>query len=574
MGRARVESTSSLRDVLDIRRTRRMAAGLIAAAGVLDLVSALTPPLGARLRLLDGLVPLAVPRTAASLVALAGAALLVLARGVRTGQRRAWGCGLALLAGSAVLHLVKGADVEEAVVAVLVGAWLARRGDAFTAPPSTDFELGWLLAGVAATASASVAAAEVFPRGVAHPAVRAAVVDVAWRLVGLHPGALPDAVDDVMTPVLAAAGLLLVVVGGWVLFRPGHGVHAHDPDRARAIVEAHGGDTLAYFALRDDKQHFFFGQTLVAYALVSGVCLVSPDPVGPRSERAAAWQAFRRFAGARGWTVAVLGATEDWVPTYTDGSMTAMYIGDEAVVDCPSFRLDGGRFKGLRQAVNRIAKRGYTIEFHDPATLDPALRAPLLELLDESRQGPVERGFSMTLGRMFDPRDRGLLLSIAFDASHTPVAFCQWVPSAAVGGYSLDVMRRSRSDEHPNGLTDFVVVRTIEHLAGQGCRGLALNFAVLRSVVSGDSGDGRTEAGKRWLLRKLSDSMQIESLWRYNAKFDPAWTPRYAVYESLGTLVPAAVAAARAESFTELPLVGRFLRPPAAAFSAGGPAGP
>jgi lysylphosphatidylglycerol synthetase-like protein (DUF2156 family) len=162
---------------------------------------------------------------------------------------------------------------------------------------------------------------------------------------------------------------------------------------------------------------------------------------------------------------------------------------------------------------------------------------------------------------MFDADDRRLLLSVAFDPDHRPVAFCQWVPASAIGGYSLDVMRRSRSDVHPNGLTDFVVVRTIEHLQSLGYEGVALNFATLRSVVSGASGDGRTESLKRWLLRRLSDSMQIESLWRYNAKFDPVWHPRFAVYESLGMLVPAAVAAARAESFTELPVLGRFLGP-------------
>jgi lysylphosphatidylglycerol synthetase-like protein (DUF2156 family) len=90
---------------------------------------------------------------------------------------------------------------------------------------------------------------------------------------------------------------------------------------------------------------------------------------------------------------------------------------------------------------------------------------------------------------------------------------------------------------------------------------LALNFATMRAVLSGESGDSIAQRGERWLLKSLSDSMQIESLWRYNAKFAPSWRARHAVYESVGMLVPAALAAARAESFSELPLIGRFLRP-------------
>ncbi len=52
-------------------------------------------------------------------------------------------------------------------------------------------------------------------------------------------------------------------------------------DRARAIIETHGGDTLDYFALRDDKSWFFTGESLVAYSVINGVMLVSPDPIGP-----------------------------------------------------------------------------------------------------------------------------------------------------------------------------------------------------------------------------------------------------------------------------------------------------
>ena len=55
--------------------------------------------------------------------------------------------------------------------------------------------------------------------------------------------------------------------------------------------------------------------------------------------------------------------------------------------------------------------------------------------------------------------------------------------------------------------------------------------------------------------------MQIESLWKFNAKFDPDWLARYAIYDSPEHLLDVAVAIARAESFWELPLVGRFLMP-------------
>ena len=107
-------------------------------------------------------------------------------------------------------------------------------------------------------------------------------------------------------------------------------------------------------------------------------------------------------------------------------------------------------------------------------------------------------------------------------------------------------------------------METIFHLKAQGqYRGLALNFATLRAVLAGETGGGVSQRIERWLLQKMSGTMQIESLWHFNAKYDPDWRPRYAVYESPGNMLPAAWAVAKAESFVELPLIGRMLAPKA-----------
>ena len=123
-------------------------------------------------------------------------------------------------------------------------------------------------------------------------------------------------------------------------------------------------------------------------------------------------------------------------------------------------------------------------------------------------------------------------------------------------------MRRGDAT-HPNGVTDFVVVRTIEHLRERGFRAVGLNFATMRAVLAGELGRGPTQRAQRWALLRLSASMQIESLWKYNAKFGPTWQPRYAVYDAAENVLPAALAVAKAESFWELPVIGRFMTPKA-----------
>lgn len=551
------------------RRHRRRAAAAIALAGALDVVSGFTAPLRARLEVLLRLVPLGITEAAAALVALSGFALILLSGGVRRGQHRAWKIAVSLLATSAVLNVTKGIDLEEAVVSAAVCLYLVRHRGAFRGqvqPRSLRRGVLAALGGTAASLAVGTTAVEL--AGGPAPALSKAFVAVAERLVWLNGIRLPDrALDDFLTPALGAVGLGLLLFVGWTLLRPVIAAHrdsdsADDVARARDVVRAHGRDTLAYFALREDKRHFFWGSGLVAYGVYGGVCLVSPDPICPPSQRERLWAEFRRFADGHSWAITVLGAGEDWLPVYRDAGMRSLYVGDEAVVDCERFNLEGGRNKALRQAVNRIARNGYRVDFHDPATIDPSLRRSLAEVMTKSRRGDVERGFSMTLGRVFDPDDQGLLLAVCWGPDGTPVAFCQYVPAPGVNGYSLDLMRRD-DGTHPNGVVDFVVVETIRYLRERGMSGLGLNFATMRAVVAGELGDGLGQRAQRWLLRQLSESMQIESLWHFTAKYDPDWQPRYAVYDAPEHVLPGAIAVARAESFWELPVIGRFLKPAA-----------
>ena len=554
-------TSSSRTDHADRIRVRRRARALLATAGVFTVISAITPPLAARVRFLDGLLPLSARESAAATAAVSGVLLVILAGGLRRGHRRAWLAALGLLAVSMFANIFKGLDVEEAATAGALAIYLGVHHRAFAVPTDrgTTRRLARAsLAGVIGACAAGV--------------VALAVAAGRDRPLGVHGLAvwLGRAPSRVMS-FIATSGdwrvvVTFVVIGAagwttWVLLRPSRasGNEHTDLDRARNIVSRHGSGTLDYFALRDDKQHWFHHDTVVAYRVLNGVCLVSPDPVGPPHEREAAWTAFRVFAESHGWSSAVLGATADWVEVYRHVGMRAVYLGDEAIVDVAGFQLAGGRFKGLRQAVSRISRNGYTMELTDPTIVDAATRGQLIELASQSRHGDSERGFSMTLGRLFDPADLGLLLAIVRAPDATPVAFCQFVPAPAIGGYSLDLMRRSTAD-HPNGLLDFLLVSTIVALAERGTQHLSLNFAAMRSVVADETSTGWAKRYQRKLLCRLSRSLQIESLWRFNAKYEPIWTPRYVLVDASDQIGPVGLAAIRAEqALRDLPVIGLLL---------------
>ncbi len=550
------------------RTVRRVISGLVLLDGLIDVTVTALPPLRSRLHAVEAFLSLGAAQSAAALTAVAGIVLIMVARGLRRGQRRSWTVAVVLTGATTLAHLARAGSLVSPVLAVsLLSALLIERRH-FRA--TTDREsLRRALPRLGLVAVLTVVGATIGIELTAHrsvPGLSTVLLATIERLIGITSVSLPDRVGDFATPTLGAVGLGLIVVALYLVTRPvvdrrlsrASGRERRLAElRAREIVRRHGRGTLDYFALRDDKQLFFFRDSLVAYAVYGGVALISPDPIGPTAERTEVFRAFRAYVDSRAWTVAVMGAGSDWLPVYHAAGLHSIYLGDEAIVDCQHFSLEGHKMKGLRQATTRLTRKGYTVEFLDPATIDP-LRVPaLVDLIAMLRRGEGERGFSMMLGRLFDPRDQGLLLTVVSDPTGRPAALCQFVPSPAIAGYSLDLMRRDPG-EHPNGLIDFALCSTIAYLRERGGRGLSLNFAAFRSVLEGERGEGTFTRIERWGLRRLSGILPIETLWSFNAKYQPSWLPRYLIYPAAESFVPVVSAILRAESITELPLIGRF----------------
>jgi lysyl-tRNA synthetase class 2 len=164
------------------------------------------------------------------------------------------------------------------------------------------------------------------------------------------------------------------------------------------------------------------------------------------------------------------------------------------------------------------------------------------------RDGPVERGFSMALSRLGDPRDADCLLVLAHDGDGRLRGLLQFVPWGD-DGLSLDLMRGDRTAD--NGLTELMVAAALEAAPELGVRRVSLNFAVLRSVFARAEELGAGPVLRVWhrILRFASRLWQIESLYRANAKYQPIWQPRYLCFPAARDLPRIAIAALTAEAF-------------------------
>jgi lysyl-tRNA synthetase class 2 len=540
-----------------------VAALLVYAAAVLDLVSALTRASRPRVQQLTQHVPGALTHAATAATAVTGVLLLLLAHALRRRKQRAWRVVVVLLAGSVVLHVAKGLDVEEAAVsALLLAGLIAYRRDFYArGDPRTRWRALVVLLQLAVL---SVVVGFVLVRirlgvVVGRPSLLEQLQHVLLGLVGVE-GPVRFRYDrsaDIVSFTLGALGALTVLVPAYLVLRPAEPqplMTEDDERRLRELLARQGGrDSLGYFALRRDKSVVWSptGKAAIAYRVLSGVALASGDPIGDPEAWPGALAEFLSLAAEHAWVPAVMGCGEQGGTAYRRAGLQVLEIGDEAVVEVAGFTLEGRPMRGVRQAVNRVERAGYTTVMRRVADISEEERAQIREAASSWRAGGTERGFSMALGRFGEPEDDCCVLVTA-EQGGVLRGLLHFVPWGS-DGLSLDLMRRDRAAD--NGVNELLIVRAIQAAPQLGVRRLSLNFAVFRAALERGErlGAGPVIRGWRWLLLFVSRWFQIESLYRFNAKFRPKWEPRYVCYPSARDLPRVALAALEAEAFLVWP---------------------
>ncbi|MDX3800153.1 phosphatidylglycerol lysyltransferase domain-containing protein [Streptomyces sp. AK04-3B] len=369
------------------------------------------------------------------------------------------------------------------------------------------------------------------------------------------PGIAPPTWVDVAVNVLSTALLLAVLYAAFRSRRAVDPLTEDDEKRLRELLDRHGErDSLGYFALRREKSVCWSptGKAAVAYRVVGGVSLASGDPLGDPEAWPGAIEPWLAEARAHGWIPAVTGASEEAGTVYARHGLDALELGDEAVVEVAEFTLEGRAMRTVRQACNRVRRAGYTVRVRRHEDIPADEMAYLVRRADDWRDGAAERGFSMALGRLGDPRDGRCVMLECTDADgelRALLSFVPWGPH----GLSLDLMRRDRHGD--NGLTEFMVIELLRRARETGIVQVSLNFAVFRSVFERGARLGAGPVLRLWrsLLCFFSRWWQIESLYRANAKYRPVWEPRFLLFEKSADLPRIAVASARAEGFLEAP---------------------
>ena len=534
-----------------------LAALIVAGIGSANVVWALSPGGSWLDDVLPPVVPLGSTPILASAALPLGTAFLVGAFYLLHRRRRAWELTVAVLVLVALLELARGLHLREAALSLAAAGLLWWGRDTFCVPPREPAPR--LLRRVGVLAGVGFATLLAIVAAVVHIGPAESVRETL-ALLGWHP-ALPVPVSDEAgaLPLLTRlAALLVLLASAYLSFRAPalpRVCSGSDRDRARRLVRMHGSDTLAFFKLRRDAHRLFSsdGQAFLAYRVEAGALVVSADPVGSELALPDLLRRTCALAEQHDLRLAVLGASEQQLALYRRAGLRAFYLGDEAIVETRHFTLEGRAMRKVRQSVARLERAGYTFRLQPLRAFTSEELDRLDRVSDAWRHGQPERGFAMALDELNPDEHAETLVAIALDPDQRVRGFLHFVPTYGRAAMSLSAMRREL--QTPNGLTEFLVARSLDVLRDRGITEVSLNFAAFARAFHGPR-----DLGDRLLARLLAlpnRYFQIESLYRFNAKFFPRWEPRYLVYEGRLGLPRAALAALWAEGQLPRPHVKR-----------------
>jgi len=531
--------------------------------GVSDIIGALRPELHQKLHRINAFVPGTLTNVTRAADVITGLMLLMLSHALRRRKRRAWQAVIVLISVSIGFHLVHPAHIPVAVVAGLLLAALLYFRDEFYAvgDPVTRWRALWVFAALAvADVAIGLGYLLLTPSLAEDYSLMPRVQQVIYGLVGVS-GPIrfaPEGRIDSFDLLTSALGLFTLITTVYLFLRPAEPTSrlgVKDAGHIRELLHKYGDrDSLGYFALRDDKSVIWSptGKSCVCYRVVSGVMLASADPIGDPEAWPGAIHAFLDEAMRRAWVPAVMGCSELGAEIWCrEGELTALELGDEAIVNVADFSLSGRSMRNVRQMVSRVARHGYVAQVRRVKDIPREEIENMIRRAGSWRGGGTERGFSMALGRVGGCEDDGCVVATATEDGVLR-ALLHFVPWGS-DGLSLDLMRRDKASQP--GLNDFLIVETIKAASSLGVKRVSLNFAVFRSALERGERIGAGPVLRAWrgLLVFASKWFQIESLYKFNAKFTPVWEPRFFVFPGTRDAPRIALAALEAEAFLVWP---------------------
>ena len=508
------------------------------ALGLINIISVVTPPIHNRVHLLREYIPLTAIHASNLLVLFTGLALLVTAAFLFRGLRSAWIIALCLSLFSLAGHLTKALDYEEAIIAAITVIVLIATVSQYRIRSSSK----WMKAGFK-TALISFAAVSLFGYiSFYFIDVKHFGVDFTWQQSLLHTfKSFLLAEDTSLHPVTVFGHefiWLIRVLGfltwGFLLFtliKPSiklHKFNEAENEKAKFLLSQFGNSPVDYFKLMKDKLYFFsdIHEAFIAYRIAGGFAIVLDEPVCAGENKIEVIQEFDRHCRKMGLKPAFYRVDENSMPWFNQLKKQKLMIGQEAILDISSFSLEGKEKKSLRNGLNSLHKKGYTVSVHT-APHDTNFLILLRKVSSEWLEKFDKEELIFSQG-MFDEKElqQQDIITIA-DETGTIKAFLNIIPDYAEDECTYDLIRKT--NDAPGAAMDALIIKLIEY--GKENKKLYLNLGMV-PMTGIKQADNTAEQIIKLAAEKIKRFQHYKGLREFKEKYAAIWENKYLVYDN------------------------------------------
>jgi phosphatidylglycerol lysyltransferase len=515
---------------------RILPACIILILGVVNIISAITPAIATRLRMVRDILPENLIATSNTLVLVFGLILLIISIFLLQGSKRAWYAALFLTVFSFFGHLIKAVDYEEAVLAFAAGsALLYTRNSYKLRPHSRLVSIDYLVLVYAVLALLAYGVLGFYFMDKRHFGIDFHFMQALKAVLRLF--FLID--NHGMTPLtrfgarfqdsIYISGAMVILFVVFSMLRPYFSKPYNskkDFDLAQQLIEKYGRSALDYFKVYPDKFLFFnaAATAFLSFKLTRHFAIVLEDPVAENdAERIAMIALFNEFCTENGFISAYYRVPEESLSMYTAVGYKFIPIGEEAVLNLSTFTLDGGKMKTTRSAVNRLTADGYQLKIYQ-GPIKEGLLQKLEKVSDNWLDELDHKEVAFTQG-VFDTCILKMQTIITIEDEEEKVyAFLNLIPDYAPGEATYDLIRKV--SDAPNGVLDMLLAKTFLYLKEEGYRAVNMGLAPL----SGMERVNITQKTIKYAYENFKIFGQFKGLRKYKEKFYPDWNKKYLIY--------------------------------------------
>ena len=515
---------------------RAAPALLIFALGLVNIVSAVTPPLHNRLHLLREYLPLAAIHASHLLVLFIGLTLLVTSAFLFRGLRNAWVIALGLSILSFIGHLTKALDYEEAIVASITVIILVVTSSQYRIRSSRQsMQMGLQTVLVSFATAALFDFFSFYFLNEKHFGV-----EFTWRESLLHTLKCFMLIDDgTLHPITRFGRELIWIIRtlgfiAWAfliftLLRPRiakQTANENSRRRAKFVLSQFGSSSVDYFKVYKDKLFFFskIHEAFIAYRLAGGFAIVLEDPVCLEEHKVDVLQEFEKHCRNMGLKPAFYRVDENSILWFDQLKKHKLMIGQEAILNVNDFSLEAKDNKSLRNGWNGLQKKGYTVTVHTPPQT-PDFLMELKKVSDEWLESFSKREHTFSQG-MFDEQELQQQEIITLtDTEGTIKAFLNIVPDYAEDECTYDLIRKT--SDAPGATMDALIIKLIEYTKERNKSYLNLGLVPLCGIAKPRN---TAEQIIKLASEKIRRFQHYKGLRAFKEKYATIWENKYLVY--------------------------------------------